>query len=309
MANCSDDVIWEVINKQFCSYKISTAKNELFCRNEYNITGICSRITCPLANSQYATVRSIDGKIVLCIKTPERQHLPSKWWQQVELSEDYDEAIKQIEENLMYWPDRILDRVKQRLTRLFQVQITQQRLALQQDERHYTVRSAKVKRREASRERKALVAAKLERAIERELLDRLKSGAYGEQPLNVDEGVWNKVLSKIKGENQADTEVDAEVEQELEEGEVQFVEDDEEDDDLVDVEDMEQWLDRSDSGSDSGSDSESGSDSDNSDTKKKSKKPIPRKRVKAPKAPKPKRKQTVEYEMEEERGAVRAQLN
>ncbi|GMM49860.1 ribosome biosynthesis protein [Starmerella bacillaris] len=309
MANCSDDVIWEVINKQFCSYKISTAKNELFCRNEYNITGICSRITCPLANSQYATVRSIDGKIVLCIKTPERQHLPSKWWQQVELSEDYDEAVKQIEENLMYWPDRILDRVKQRLTRLFQVQITQQRLALQQDERHYTVRSAKVKRREASRERKALVAAKLERAIERELLDRLKSGAYGEQPLNVDEGVWNKVLSKIKGENQADTEVDAEVEQELEEGEVQFVEDDEEDDDLVDVEDMEQWLDRSDSGSDSGSDSESGSDSDNSDTKKKSKKPIPRKRVKAPKAPKPKRKQTVEYEMEEERGAVRAQLN
>lgn len=209
----------------------------------------------------------------------------------------------------MYWPDRILDRVKQRLTRLFQVQITQQRLALQQDERHYTVRSAKVKRREASRERKALVAAKLERAIERELLDRLKSGAYGEQPLNVDEGVWNKVLSKIKGENQADTEVDAEVEQELEEGEVQFVEDDEEDDDLVDVEDMEQWLDRSDSGSDSGSDSESGSDSDNSDTKKKSKKPIPRKRVKAPKAPKPKRKQIVEYEMEEERGAVRAQLN
>lgn len=309
MANCSDDVIWEVINKQFCSYKISTAKNELFCRNEYNITGICSRITCPLANSQYATVRSIDGKIVLCIKTPERQHLPSKWWQQVELSEDYDEAVKQIEENLMYWPDRILDRVKQRLTRLFQVQITQQRLALQQDERHYTVRSAKVKRREASRERKALVAAKLERAIERELLDRLKSGAYGEQPLNVDEGVWNKVLSKIKGENQADTEVDAEVEQELEEGEVQFVEDDEEDDDLVDVEDMEQWLDRSDSGSDSGSDSESGSDSDNSDTKNKSKKPIPRKRVKAPKAPKPKRKQTVEYEMEEERGAVRAQLN
>ena len=309
MANCSDDVIWEVINKQFCSYKISTAKNELFCRNEYNITGICSRITCPLAHSQYATARSIDGKIVLCIKTPERQHLPSKWWQQVELSEDYDEAVKQIEENLMYWPDRILDRVKQRLTRLFQVQITQQRLALQQDERHYTVRSAKVKRREASRERKALVAAKLERAIERELLDRLKSGAYGEQPLNVDEGVWNKVLSKIKGENQADTEVDAEVEQELEEGEVQFVEDDEEDDDLVDVEDMEQWLDRSDSGSDSGSDSESGSDSDNSDTKNKSKKPIPRKRVKAPKAPKPKRKQTVEYEMEEERGAVRAQLN
>lgn len=309
MANCSDDVIWDIINKQFCSYKVETPRKEAFCRNEYNITGVCSRITCPLANSQYATVRSIDGKMVLCIKTPERQHLPSKWWQQVELSEDYDTAMKQIEENLQYWPERLLDRIKQRLTRLFQVKATEERLALQQDERHYVVRSAKVKRREASRERKALVAAKLERAIERELLDRLKTGAYGNQPLNVEESVWNKVMQSIKGTETEKEELD---EQELEqegENEFEFVEDEDEDDeDLVDVEDMDKWLD-SDSNND---DSESESD-DNKKTKKS--KPVskptdktPRKRVKASKPSKPSKRPNIEYEIEEER-VSNAQLN
>ena len=36
-----------------------------FCKNAYNVSGLCSRQACPLANAKYATVREMEGELEL----------------------------------------------------------------------------------------------------------------------------------------------------------------------------------------------------------------------------------------------------
>ncbi|GAV53719.1 hypothetical protein ZYGR_0AK02210 [Zygosaccharomyces rouxii] len=293
----SDDIIWQLINTQFCSYKIRTPKQN-FCRNEYNVTGLCNRRSCPLANSKYATVKNINGRLYLYMKTAERAHTPAKLWERIKLSKNYSKALEQIDDHLMYWNKFLVYKCKQRLTRLIQVAVTERRMALREEERHYVGVAPKVKRREENRERKALSAAKIEKSIEKELLDRLKSGAYGDKPLNVDEKIWKKVMGHMEDENEARSDQESEDEEEdSDEGEVEYVEDDG-DEDLVEMEDLEKWLqgsggeeDEEDSGESSSSD-ESSDEEDERATKKQKKVPV-------------RRRPKVEIEYEQEQNPAR----
>ncbi|KAI1473556.1 Mak16 protein [Daldinia eschscholtzii] len=281
----SDEIIWQVIDKQFCSFKLKTTKEKTFCRNEYNVTGLCNRQSCPLANSRYATVRAhpTKGTLYLYMKTIERAHMPSKLWQRIKLSQNYATALKQIDEQLIYWPKFLIHKAKQRVTRLTQVAIRMRRLAKEEarlGEKVVPKMAPKIRRREETRERKAEAAAKLERTIERELMQRLRTGAYGDQPLNVSETIWKKVLNAMEreGEGKRDKDLDQgiEDEEEEEEEEVEYEEEDDEPDGAVeyvsdfeesddDLEDIEDWLGSDESDKEEESESE---DSEEESTKK-----------------------------------------
>ncbi|KAI4373179.1 hypothetical protein MLD38_011336 [Melastoma candidum] len=226
-----DEVIWHVIRHSHCSFmaKIETG---IFCRNPYNVTGVCNRSSCPLANSRYATIREENGIFYLYMKTIERAHMPNKLWERVKLPRNYEKALEVIDNHLMYWPKLLIHKIKQRLTKMTQMRIRSRKLVLKTREKIMTTPRKQIKR-EARREEKAEKAAVLEKSIEKELLERLKKGVYGDiynYPMNAYEKVLDMESSRAAEEE----------EEEEEEAVVEYVEgyDDLEEEEEIDMEDF-----------------------------------------------------------------------
>lgn len=293
--------------------------------------GLCSRQACPLANNKYATVREQEGQsglyiqgaiadadspptgaLYLFMKTAERAHTPAKMWERVKLSNDYATALEQIDSELQYFPSFLKHKCKQRTTKIVQYLIKMRKLRTREGGVLVPVKK-KLERREKAREGKALAAARLEKNLEKELVARLKSRAYGDMPLNVNEDVWKAVLDKERLEAEKEGEEALELEEDEddllsdeldeedeEEGEFEeereFIEDFEE----SDVEDLEDFDEEEESDEDEDGSEENSEDDDNALRAKGKGK---RKAVQPKRQPPPAKKRRgaqveIEYEME-----------
>jgi protein MAK16 len=323
----NDEMIWQVINHQFCSYKtiIGKAKSDkiTFCKHPYSVTGLCNRTSCPLANSLYATLREENGKVVLCMKTVERAHSPKNLWEKVYLSRNYSKAIAQLDEHLQYFPKVLVHRNKQRLTKIHQYLLRMRKLKLKELAGHKAkivqAPTRKISQRESRREQKALIAAKITQKVEQELVDRLAKGTYGDI-YNFEQTAFNKALEQLEDdEKEEETEDESENESVVEYVEDLNSEEEEEEEELEeDMEDLEyfgdgQWgrpgdrdisdddeeNDDDDDNEDSADDDDDDSDEEDDDTSSGKKEKKPSKNSKKPSRRKGSRVE-IEYEEENE---------
>jgi protein MAK16 len=177
----------------FCSFKVQT-KTQILCKNDNNVLGICSKSACPLANSNYATVREHRGVIYLCKKVIERAAFPHKLWEKIKLPSNYEEALQQIDVLLPYWNPKQVHRCKQRYTKIYQYLERTRKMETKMRAKKLITLPRKMERREKAREKKAMIAAKIENSIEQEIMNRVKQGVYGERYQFKDKNVFEKAL-------------------------------------------------------------------------------------------------------------------
>lgn len=160
------------------------------------------------------------------MKTIERAHLPSQLWDKIKLSNNLKDALNQIDQHLMYWPAKMILKVKQRYTKISQYLIRMRKLRKKLRPTVIAI-NQKVERRERTREEKAISAAAIEKQIKKELLERLNtSGTYGDI-YNFAPETFNEVLDEtayadeIEDEDEFVMDDDYDEEEGLEDGDME----------------------------------------------------------------------------------------
>ena len=192
-----DESIWNMIGGKgkFCTFKLTT-DTEVLCKNENNVTGMCEMFSCPLANSKYATVREIKGRLYLFKKEPERVNMPIKSYEKILLDAEYDKALVEIEKNMEFWDPVLIHKCKQKLGKLTQYLIRKYELMTQEDKTVLVARRKQAVKIARGRSRKILDRMNIEDEIRDELELRLEEGLFGE---DLKENVQNvREKSKIK---------------------------------------------------------------------------------------------------------------
>ncbi|KAI5184540.1 protein MAK16 [Nematocida homosporus] len=179
-----DQSIWNAIGQshKFCSFKMKTDTEEVLCKNANNVSGICSRSTCPLANSKYATVRAINDKLYLLLKEPERVHKPRLQYEKILLDSDYKTALSQIDKEVKDFGSFLVHKCKQRLTKLSDY-LERKELLDKIGRPNYIKRRKKAEKQDRARETKAVKVAKIEKSLESEILERFSAGVYGNRTI------------------------------------------------------------------------------------------------------------------------------
>lgn len=183
------------MGQTFCSFKVKTHDDKVrFCRNPYNVTGLCQRGVCPLTNAQYATIIEHEDELYLYIKTAERAHLPRRQWEKIKLDSSFPRSLAQIDEELQWWDSKLVIKVKARLLRMKQY-LMRKRKMLMEPKVEYVSNNKRQEDKLLRREEKAEAAARIELEIEKELLDRLRKGTY-DSVINYDKQAFEKLLDE-----------------------------------------------------------------------------------------------------------------